>query len=434
MRAVDLIVKKREGKALNPDELDFLIQGFVRGEIPDYQMSAFCMAVYFKNMIEDEIIKCTELMAKSGDMLDLSSIDGIKADKHSTGGIGDTTTLILAPLLASSGIKVAKMSGRALGYTGGTIDKLESIPGMQTNIGKDSFLRQVREIGIAVAAQSENMVPADKKLYTLRDVTGTIESIPLIASSIMSKKIACGSEIIALDVKVGSGAFMKTIETAKELSQIMVQIGNKMHRKIIAVVSDMNQPLGMCIGNSLEVSEAIQVLRGEKKGRLLELVNILGTQILLAADKAKTIEEASQILRDNLEKKQALRKMAEMIKAQNGDERVLEDLSLLPQAKYKMSIRAEKDGHFIISDTELLGKIAMLLGAGREHKNSQIDLSVGIKIMTENISWVKEGEIIIEIHYNDEKKLKNVLPEIKKAYYISENKISQNPLIYGIYS
>ncbi len=434
MRAVDLIVKKREGKALNPDELDFLIQGFVRGEIPDYQMSAFCMAVYFKNMIEDEIIKCTELMAKSGDMLDLSSIDGIKADKHSTGGIGDTTTLILAPLLASSGIKVAKMSGRALGYTGGTIDKLESIPGMQTNIGKDSFLRQVREIGIAVAAQSENMVPADKKLYTLRDVTGTIESIPLIASSIMSKKIACGSEIIALDVKVGSGAFMKTIETAKELSQIMVQIGNKMHRKIIAVVSDMNQPLGMSIGNSLEVSEAIQVLRGEKKGRLLELVNILGTQILLAADKAKTIEEASQILRDNLEKKQALRKMAEMIKAQNGDERVLEDLSLLPQAKYKMSIRAEKDGHFIISDTELLGKIAMLLGAGREHKNSQIDLSVGIKIMTENISWVKEGEIIIEIHYNDEKKLKNVLPEIKKAYYISENKISQNPLIYGIYS
>jgi pyrimidine-nucleoside phosphorylase len=383
-------------------------------------------------MTVEETTALTKSMAYSGDTIDLSTIPGIKVDKHSTGGVADTTTLILAPLIAAAGVPVAKMSGRGLGHTGGTIDKLESIGGFRTSLTRDEFITQVKKINLAVAGQSGNIVPADKKLYALRDVTATVESIPLIASSIMSKKIAAGADAIILDVKTGSGAFMKNIEEAKELARAMVAIGKKVDRKVVAVVSDMNEPLGTAIGNTLEVEEAISVLRGETKGRLLDLCLILGAQMLIMAGKAKEAEEAKVILMELLEAGKALDKLAEMVRYQGGDPLVLKEAGQFMQATNRWEMKAEQEGYLLINNAEALGYAAMLLGAGRETKEMAIDLSVGIKLLARTGDRIKKGQPLLTLFYNKDEKLPEVMKILKKAIFIEDRPVVFNPLVYEI--
>jgi len=432
MRAYDIIYKKREGQKLNKEELEFLIKGYVNGEIPDYQISAWAMAVFFQGMDAAETAKLTMLMAESGDMIDLSPIQGVKVDKHSTGGVGDTTTLILAPLVASAGIPVAKMSGRGLGHTGGTIDKLESIPNFNTSLSRDKFFDNVNQHGVAVVGQTGNLTPADKKLYALRDVTATVESIPLIASSIMSKKLAGGADAIVLDVKTGNGAFMKEFDDAKKLAEAMVAIGKKVGRDTAAYITDMNQPLGNAVGNALEVKEAIKTLRGEGPDDLTELCIELGSAMLQLSGKIKDLEEGRNILKENLKNGKALAKFSEMIRAQGGNAEVVDDLSLLPTAADTVEVKAEKDGY--ISEIKALdvGLAAMILGAGRENKESKIDLAVGLELKKKTADPVSKGEPLTVLHYNDSKNLKEAKKKLLEAFTITEKKKKKNELIYEI--
>lgn len=412
MRMVDLIEKKRDGKELTTEEINFIINGYTHDEIPDYQMSAFAMAVFFKDMTERERADLTMAMVNSGDTIDLSAIEGIKVDKHSTGGVGDTTTLVLAPLVAALDIPVAKMSGRGLGHTGGTVDKLEAVEGFHVEITNEEFIKLVNENKIAVIGQSGNLTPADKKLYGLRDVTATVNSIPLIASSIMSKKIAAGSDAIVLDVKTGAGAFMKTAEDAKELAHAMVSIGNNVGRKTMAVISDMSQPLGLAIGNSLEVKEAIDTLKGEGPADLEELCLALGSQMVYLAGKASSLEEAREKLKEVISNGKALEKFKLFLSSQGGDASVVDQPERLPQAKFLIEVPAKEDGFVAELVADEIGTAAMLLGAGRATKESEIDLAVGLMLNKKVGDAVKVGDSLVTIHANRE----NVDDVLKKLY------------------
>lgn len=402
MRMVDIIEKKRDGQELTTAEINFFIEGYTKGEIPDYQASALAMAIYFQDMNDRERADLTRAMVESGDTIDLSAIDGVKVDKHSTGGVGDTTTLVLAPLVASLGVPVAKMSGRGLGHTGGTIDKLESIAGFHIELTREQFIDLVNRDKVAVIGQSGNLTPADKKLYALRDVTGTVNSIPLIASSIMSKKIAAGADAIVLDVKTGDGAFMKTQEDAEELAHAMVRIGNHVGRKTIAIISDMSQPLGFAIGNALEVKEAIETLQGKGPKDLTELVLTLGSQMVILAGKAKTSEEAKEMLLDAIHSGKALAKFKEFLANQGGDASIVDDLTKLPQAKYKIELPAKQSGYISRMVADEIGVASMILGAGRATKEDVIDLAVGLVLHKKVGDKVEEGESILTIYSNRE--------------------------------
>lgn len=402
MRMVDIIEKKRDGQELTTAEINFFIEGYTKGEIPDYQASALAMAIYFQDMNDRERADLTRAMVESGDTIDLSDIDGVKVDKHSTGGVGDTTTLVLAPLVASLDVPVAKMSGRGLGHTGGTIDKLESIAGFHVELTREQFIDLVNRDKVAVIGQSGNLTPADKKLYALRDVTGTVNSIPLIASSIMSKKIAAGADAIVLDVKTGDGAFMKTQEDAEKLAHAMVRIGNHVGRKTIAIISDMSQPLGFAIGNALEVKEAIETLQGKGPKDLTELVLTLGSQMVILAGKAKTSEEAKEMLLDAIHSGKALAKFKEFLANQGGDASIVDDLTKLPQAKYKIELPAKQSGYISRMVADEIGVASMILGAGRATKEDVIDLAVGLVLHKKVGDKVEEGESILTIYSNRE--------------------------------
>lgn len=402
MRMVDIIEKKRDGQELTTAEINFFIEGYTKGEIPDYQASALAMAIYFQDMNDRERADLTRAMVESGDTIDLSAIDGVKVDKHSTGGVGDTTTLVLAPLVASLGVPVAKMSGRGLGHTGGTIDKLESIAGFHVELTREQFIDLVNRDKVAVIGQSGNLTPADKKLYALRDVTGTVNSIPLIASSIMSKKIAAGADAIVLDVKTGDGAFMKTQEDAEKLAHAMVRIGNHVGRKTIAIISDMSQPLGFAIGNALEIKEAIETLQGKGPKDLTELVLTLGSQMVILAGKAKTSEEAKEMLLDAIHSGKALAKFKEFLANQGGDASIVDDLTKLPQAKYKIELPAKQSGYISRMVADEIGVASMILGAGRATKEDVIDLAVGLVLHKKVGDKVEEGESILTIYSNRE--------------------------------
>jgi len=429
MRMVDLIEKKRDGQELSTEEIQFIIEGYTDGSIPDYQMSAFSMAIYFQGMSERERADLTMAMVRSGDQIDLSDIQGIKVDKHSTGGVGDTTTLVLGPLVASVGVPVAKMSGRGLGHTGGTIDKLESVPGFHVEIDNKQFMKLVNENKVAVIGQSGNLTPADKKLYSLRDVTATVDSIPLIASSIMSKKIAAGADAIVLDVKTGAGAFMKSLDDARELAKAMVQIGNNVGRKTMAIISDMSQPLGFAIGNALEVKEAIDTLKGEGPEDLTELCLTLGSHMVYLSQQASSTEEAREMLEKSIENGSALEKFKTFLKAQGGDETVVDQPERLPTAKYKIELPSKEDGWVeeIVADD--VGTAAMLLGAGRATKESEIDLAVGLVLKKKVGDPVKKGESLLTIHSNREN-VEDVKEMLYNSIKISSKHVEAPTLIY----
>ncbi|MFC7685178.1 pyrimidine-nucleoside phosphorylase [Ureibacillus sp. GCM10028918] len=428
MRMVDIIEKKRNGEELTTTEIRYFVQGYTEGSIPDYQVSSLMMAIYFQDMNDRERADLTMAMVESGDQIDLSGIEGIKVDKHSTGGVGDTTTLSLAAMVAACGVPVAKMSGRGLGHTGGTIDKLEAIQGFHVELTTEQFMKQVNDIGTAVIGQSGNLTPADKKLYALRDVTGTVPSIPLIASSIMSKKIAAGADAIVLDVKTGDGAFMKTTEEAESLAHAMVQIGNNVGRNTMAIISDMSQPLGFAIGNALEVKEAIDTLKGQGPEDLMELCYTLGSQMVVLGGKARTIEEARKQLQEVIANGQALEVFKKFIVAQGGDASVVENPALLPQAKYQIELPALESGFVAKIEADDVGVAAMLLGAGRATKESTIDLSVGLVLQKKVGDQVEEGESLVTIHTNSED-----ITEVKEKLYqhivISKEKVEAPTLI-----
>ncbi|OSX54673.1 pyrimidine-nucleoside phosphorylase [Anoxybacillus ayderensis] len=429
MRMVDLIEKKRDGHALTKEEIHFIIEGYTKGDIPDYQMSALAMAIFFRGMNEEETAELTMAMVHSGDTIDLSRIEGIKVDKHSTGGVGDTTTLVLGPLVASVGVPVAKMSGRGLGHTGGTIDKLESVPGFHVEIGNDEFIELVNKNKIAVVGQSGNLTPADKKLYALRDVTATVNSIPLIASSIMSKKIAAGADAIVLDVKTGAGAFMKDLNDAKALAKAMVDIGNRVGRKTMAIISDMSQPLGYAIGNALEVKEAIDTLKGEGPEDLQELCLVLGSHMVYLAEKASSLEEARHMLEKAMKDGSALQTFKTFLAAQGGDASVVDDPSKLPQAKYVIELEAKEDGYVSEIVADAVGTAAMWLGAGRATKESTIDLAVGLLLRKKVGDAVKKGESLVTIYSNREQ-IDDVKQKLYENIRISTTPVQAPTLIY----
>lgn len=426
---VDIIEKKRDGKELTTEEIQFCIKGYTDGSIPDYQMSALTMAIVFQGMSEAERATLTMAMVESGDQIDLSAIHGIKVDKHSTGGVGDTTTLVLGPLVASVGVPVAKMSGRGLGHTGGTIDKLESVEGFHVELENEEFVRLVNQNKIAVIGQSGNLTPADKKLYALRDVTGTVESIPLIASSIMSKKIAAGADAIVLDVKTGAGAFMKTLEDSRELAKAMVRIGNNVGRRTMAVISDMSQPLGFAIGNALEVKEAIDTLKGEGPEDLTELCLTLGSHMVLLADKATNVKEARQMLKNAIKDGSALETLKVFLRSQGGDDSVVDDPSRLPQASFKIEVEAKEEGYIAEIIADEIGTAAMLLGAGRATKESEIDLAVGLLLKKKIGDQVQVGESIVTIYSNFED-VQEVKEKIYNSISITKEKVSAPILVH----
>ncbi|MFF2887665.1 pyrimidine-nucleoside phosphorylase [Paenibacillus sp. NPDC057967] len=433
MRVVDVIHKKRDGGELSSEEIGFLVQGYSRGEIPDYQISAWAMAVLFRGMSSAETAALTLAMASSGDQVDLSPIHGIKVDKHSTGGVGDKTTLIIGPLVASAGVPVAKMSGRGLGHTGGTIDKLEAIDGFHTELSREDFIRQVNDIGLSVIGQSGNLAPADKKLYALRDVTGTVESIPLIASSVMSKKIAAGADAIVLDVKTGSGAFMKTVEDAEKLANAMVAIGSEVGRQTAAVISDMDQPLGFAIGNALEVEEALATLKGQGPDDLTELCLALGAHMVVLGGKASTFDEAKELLRGKLASGEALAKFRAFIEAQGGDGRIADQPELLPKAPYTIEVQARQSGYVSVIEAEQLGLAAMMLGAGRETKDSIIDYAVGLILRKKVGDEVKEGDTLAILHVrNKNEAADQVGDRVLGAYTIENAKPELRPLLLSV--
>lgn len=432
MRMYDLIMKKRKGEELTTEEINFFVDGFTKGIIPDYQASAMLMAIFFNKMNKRETADLTNAMVESGDKIDLSNITGIKVDKHSTGGVGDKTSICLTPLVASLGIPVAKMSGRGLGHTGGTIDKLETFEGFSVELTEEQFMENVNNINIAIMGQSGNLVPADKKLYALRDVTATVDNMSLIASSIMSKKLASGADAIVLDVKVGDGAFMKTPETARELAQEMVDIGKHLGRETIGVISDMDQPLGYAIGNSLEVMEAIELLKGNGPKDLLELTLTIGSNMLLCAKKAKSEEEARKMLIESIENGKGLEKLKEFIKAQGGDISPIDDFSKFPKAKYVEEVISPVDGYVTKINAEAFGIIAMELGAGRATKESEIDLAVGIVLNKKRGEKINKGDVLAYIHSNSEDKIEKARKSILENMVIKESYNLNIPLIYDI--
>ncbi|MBO5207886.1 MAG: pyrimidine-nucleoside phosphorylase [Lachnospiraceae bacterium] len=432
MRMYDLIMKKRNGAALSTEEIDFMISEYTAGDIPDYQMSAMMMAIYFQGMNEEETAALTLAMAKSGDMLDLSAIDGTKVDKHSTGGVGDKTSIALGPMVASCGVKIAKMSGRGLGHTGGTIDKLESFEGFSTGITSKHFIEQVNQIGISIMGQTLDLAPADKKLYALRDVTATVDNMSLIASSIMSKKLASGADAIVLDVKTGSGAFMKQEEDAFALAKEMVTLGKHAGRKTIAVVSDMDQPLGYAVGNALEVKEAIETLQGKGPEDFRKLCMTLGSQMVVAGGKAETLEQAEAMLQKAIEDGTALRKLAEFVEAQGGNPAAVYDTSLLPQAAIVEEICSEKEGYIEKIVCDEIGICSLILGGGRETKESEIDLSVGLVLHKKVGDYVKVGESLATIHANDKEKIAAAKERFLKAYTFCDKPVEKSAFIKGI--
>ncbi|OAJ74057.1 thymidine phosphorylase [Brevibacillus sp. SKDU10] len=429
MRMVDLIEKKRDGKELTKEEIIFIVEGFTDGSIPDYQMSALAMAIYFQGMTPEETAYLTMAMVESGDQIDLSAIEGVKVDKHSTGGVGDTTTLVLAPLVAAVGVPVAKMSGRGLGHTGGTIDKLEAVTGFHVEIDNDEFNRLVNTNKVAVVGQSGNLTPADKKLYGLRDVTGSVSSIPLIASSIMSKKIASGADAIVLDVKTGAGAFMKTLDDAKELASTMVKIGNQVGRKTMAVISDMSQPLGFAIGNALEVKEAIDTLKGEGPEDLRELCLVLGSQMVYLAGEAASLEEARTKLEEVIANGKALETFKTFLAAQGGDASVVDQPERLPTAQFTIEVPAKENGYVAEIIADDIGTAAMILGAGRATKESEIDLAVGLILHKKVGDQVKQGESLVTIHSNTQD-VDQVIERIYQSYGFSKDPVEALPLVY----
>lgn len=431
MRMVDVLEKKRDGLELTKEEIDFVIEGYTNGEVPDYQMSAFLMAVYFQDMTTEERVNLTKAMVESGEQVDLSEIDGVKVDKHSTGGVGDTTTLILAPLVAAVGVPVPKMSGRGLGHTGGTVDKLESIAGFKVEIEPETFIELTNKNKVAVVGQSGNLTPADKKIYSLRDVTATVNAIPLIASSIMSKKIASGADAIVLDVKTGSGAFMKSLDDSKELAHAMVQIGNGAGRETIGVISDMNQPLGFAVGNALEVKEAIDTLRGEGPEDLHELCLELGSRMVYLGKKADSIEEAKEMLEEAIQSGKAIETFKTMIAAQGGDASIVDAPEKLPTSSYTFEVEAKEDGFVSEIIANEIGIAASLLGAGRMTKESEIDLAVGLVLNKKIGDAVKKGESLVTIHSNRED-VKEVIDKIYDSYSIIKDKVEKKPLIYDV--
>ena len=432
MRMYDIIHKKRQGEELSTEEINFFVENYTNGTIPDYQASALLMAIFFNKMNKRETADLTMAMVNSGEILDLSAIEGIKVDKHSTGGVGDTTTLVLGPMVGSLGIPVAKMSGRGLGHTGGTLDKLETFKGFTIEMPKDKFINNVNTIKLAVGGQTGDLAPADKKLYALRDVTATVDNTSLIASSIMSKKIAAGADAIVLDVKVGEGAFMKTPENAYELGGAMVEIGKHVGRNTIAVVSDMDQPLGKAVGNALEVEEAINTLQGKGPKDLLELCLTLGSNMVVLAGKAKDTDEAREMLMETITSGKAIMKFKEFISAQGGNTEGIDDTSKLPKAKYIMEVRAEEEGYVNKIHAEEIGIVAMELGAGRATKESVIDLAVGIVLEKKRGDFVKKGDIIAYVHANDEKKGEKAIRGILNNYVIKAEAPKEIPLIYNV--
>lgn len=429
MRMYDIIQHKRDNKELSGEEIQFFVEEYTAGNIPDYQAAALAMAIFFNGMTPEETAALTLAMAHSGDVMDLSPIKGVKVDKHSTGGVGDKTSLVLGPMVAALGVPVAKMSGRGLGHTGGTIDKLESFPGFQTGIPEQEFFDNVNRIGIAIAGQTGNLAPADKKLYALRDVTATVESIPLIASSIMSKKIAAGADVIVLDVKVGSGAFMKDEESAVKLADTMVRIGDNVGKKTMAVVSDMDEPLGYAVGNALEVKEAIDTLAGNGPQDLYELCLELGSHMVAGAGKAQNCAEAKEMLAGTIKDGSALRKLAELVEAQGGNPEAVYDTELLPKASIEYEYRADTEGYVSRIVCDIVGTSAMVLGGGRENKDSVIDLSVGIILEAKKGAYVHKGDVLARFYANDENKLSDAVKRFADAYVIEDTKPAGSHLI-----
>lgn len=434
MKMYDLIVKKKRGGALTEEEIDWMIRAYTDGDVPDYQMSAMMMAICFVGMTDEETKDLTLAMAHSGDMLDLSAINGIKVDKHSTGGVGDKTSLVLAPLVASLGVPVAKMSGRGLGHTGGTIDKLESFTGFSTSLTPEQFIRNVNTIHIAIAGQTANLAPADKKLYALRDVTGTVDQMSLIASSIMSKKLASGADSIVLDVKTGDGAFMKKEADAIHLAEEMVSIGKLAGKDVSAVISDMDQPLGCAVGNALEVREAIDTLRNQGPADLRELVLVLGSHMVVKAGAADDLSLARTMLEESLSNGRAFEVFKEFVRAQGGDPNEAEHPEMLPAARFQETVPAPGDGYVADIATEEIGKICLLLGGGRETKESRIDLSVGLVLCKKKGDAVRKGEPLAVIHANDEELLGQAAERLASAYTLTEMKPEAIPLIKEVIS
>lgn len=432
MRMYDLIMKKRNGGTLSRDEIFFMIEGYTKGNIPDYQMSAMMMAIYFNGMNEKETAALTMAMAESGDQLDLSGIQGIKVDKHSTGGVGDKTSLALTPMVSACGVKIAKMSGRGLGHTGGTIDKLESFQGFSTSLSEEAFIDQVNRIGISIIGQTKNLAPADKKLYALRDVTATVDNMSLIASSIMSKKLAAGADAIVLDVKTGSGAFMKEEADAMLLAGEMMTIGKNAGRKMMAVISDMDQPLGNAVGNAIEVKEAIETLKGHGPADFTELCMTLGSCMLMVAEIAENEQQAREMLKEAVDSGKALDKLAELVEAQGGDKRMVYETDLLPKASSITPLLSEKDGYVEKIQCDEVGICSLILGGGRETKESAIDLSVGIVLTKKVGSHVKAGEPLAYIHSNEEAKRLACEERLRKAFHIGDKVKKEGAIIHQI--
>ena len=430
MRMYDIIKNKRDGGKLSKEEIDFFVKGYTAGEIPDYQASALCMAIYFRGMDDEETTNLTLAIAASGDKVDLSGINGVKVDKHSTGGVGDKTSLIIAPIVASYGVKVAKMSGRGLGHTGGTIDKLEAIDGYQTSIDKKEFFRIVNEVGVSIIGQSGNLAPADKKLYALRDVTATVDSLPLIVSSIMGKKLAAGADCILLDVKTGSGGFMKTLEDSTKLAKSMVEIGHLAGKKVIALITDMDVPLGKAIGNSLEVIEAVETLKGEGPEDLTEICIDIAANMLYMAGKG-TVKECEALAKKAIADGSALQTLVKMVHAQGGNEKLLLDTSLFKKAAYDYEVKAPKTGYIEHVDTESYGMASLALGAGRAKKEDPIDYSAGITLEKKTGDFVKEGDVIAVLHTNKPESVKEAEERILKATEISSEPVEKKPIIMG---
>jgi len=431
MKMTDIIMKKRDGETLSQDEITYFVDGYSKGDIPDYQAAAFLMACYFNELSYEETKALTEAMTYSGDVVDLSPISGVKADKHSTGGVADTTTLVLAPLVAACGLKLAKMSGRGLGHTGGTLDKLESIPGVSTAISMQDFIAQVNDIGVAVMGQTLSLCPADKKMYALRDVTATVNNIPLIASSIMSKKLAAGADVIVLDVKTGSGAFMKTLDDAKRLAKTMVEIGKLAGKKTIAMVTDMNQPLGRAIGNAMEVQEAVEILRGEREGDLKDVALDLASHLLTLGGIAKDKPQALQQLQQAIDDGSGVAKLKELIAAQGGNADAVDDFSLFDQPKITQDYLSPSDGVLAKIDTEKMGMASSVLGAGRAKKEDDIDYAVGIWVEKRLGEPVKKGEVLFKIYANDESKIKDARALLDEAVTISQEYNGKHQLVYA---
>jgi pyrimidine-nucleoside phosphorylase len=428
---VDLIHKKREGEILSDAEINWLIAGFVADEIPAYQISALMMAIFFQGMVSTETSALVKAMIASGDTIDLSGIHGIKVDKHSTGGVGDKTSIVLGPMVAAAGVPVGKLSGRGLGHTGGTLDKLESFDGFRIELSMEEFVRNVNGIGIAIAGQTAKLVPADKQLYALRDVTATVENVSLIASSIMSKKIASGCDAIVLDVKTGAGAFMETPEEARVLAREMVNIGNELGRKTVAFVTDMEQPLGRTVGNALEVKEAIATLKGEGPEDLHQLCLALGAEMLVLGGKAKSGEEARAILEKGIQSGAALDKLRELVEAQGGDVNQVDNPDLLPGAKHVQVLKASEDGFVQGLDAGMVGMASMLLGAGRETKESVIDMGAGIELRVKRGQKVDKGMPLATLYTNSAGRMDEAMEMLRSAYQIGATEPEKRPLIFG---